>query len=299
MIILEGVDKAGKTTLARRLSDMYGIPIDKCGIPKGNPIPGYIQAIKDMSAPVIWDRFIYGEIPYSIVKKRTRYMQSFELDMLELMLATMPTLVVYVRPPRQVIQDRHSMEPDSYVSKQEALMLYEEYDELTAQLNIPVFEYRGDQDFEALTEMIEKRECFDYTRWETYRIWKRDCAKGIGTLYPKYLFVGEQLNTNAKVQVQFWSIAGEYLLRCLRRARIDLRECHFTNSFNFEGGYIKKEDVAFLGPQVVVGMGAWAGKRLKDAKIQHNLIEHPGYWRRFHHEDSATYAEKLRKACSL
>jgi thymidylate kinase len=39
MIILEGVDKSGKSTLAKRIATARGIKIKKFGIPHGNPVP--------------------------------------------------------------------------------------------------------------------------------------------------------------------------------------------------------------------------------------------------------------------
>ena len=67
VIILEGENKTGKTTLANFLKDKYGFKYVKCSQPKRDPYVEYIEIIKKIArstSDVVIDRFIYGEFVY-------------------------------------------------------------------------------------------------------------------------------------------------------------------------------------------------------------------------------------------
>lgn len=301
MIILEGVDKAGKTTLAQRLHKDLGLEIKKSGIPKGNPIPDYILDIQNTRKPVIWDRFIYGEIPYSIVKHRRRYMYEFELLMLELMAMRFPSILVYVRPPREVVLERLKVEGDDYVNVGEVSQLYEEYDEVTCRAHLPIFEYRGDEDYDRLLDTLNSAKILDTVEWLTARDYIAGATPGIGSLSAKYFFVAERLNNIHMYPIVLWGESGKYLFAQLKAAGIRLQDCYFTNAFCSKSRNIEVWDVEnFPNPnRRVIGLGKIAMERLDDLGINSFACYHPGYWGRFHKKEAPRYQQALRWACGL
>lgn len=70
-IILEGVDGAGKTTLARILADKYGLDICHCTQHDAADYVFYRQTLRKEN--VVWDRHTLGELIYPKVFDRTQH----------------------------------------------------------------------------------------------------------------------------------------------------------------------------------------------------------------------------------
>lgn len=67
-IILEGVDGAGKTTLARILADKYGLDIAHCTQHDAADYDFYRQTLRKEN--IVWDRHTLGELIYPKVFDR-------------------------------------------------------------------------------------------------------------------------------------------------------------------------------------------------------------------------------------
>ena len=309
MIILEGPDKGGKSTLGERLSkDLFEMPVRNFGIPTGDPIPDYVAELLARSTPAMYDRFLYGEYPYSRVKRpHAVYMKDFELAMLELMLLTKPHVVVYCRPPWEEIVRRFSEEADEYITDLAQLReIVELYDELFAKAFANVIFYDGT---DATYPMVIQhcREAINHSNWNEHNAWRRHGMPGIGSIKsPRWLFVGEKYNWNAEHQITFWSKSGEYLLNTLAQAGVYLPHCHFTNSISADIQRLELSQILMLNPERVICLGdiAWATvsrfkDELEDVNIQINKIHHPAYWSRFRSGDQAEYIEGVKLACAL
>lgn len=291
MIVLEGVDKSGKTTLKHEILKQYDLPTYHFGIPSGDPTFDYSHFMQKQDEPCLIDRFFYGERPYSITKKRKVYMDYIAFRILQLQMETFPHLIIYCRPTREELQMRHEKEPDSYINLGELNTLYEEYDIMFEEVFNDVTYCRNVMDI-PLDNALSPA-------WERFGKWKQFKWPGIGTLTPRYLFVGERFNDGAPHQVVFWSQSGEYLMRALDEADIDMRHCHFTNAAMGFVNKISHEYINFLNPQVVIALGdvAWdAIRKFPKGKLCH--MPHPSYYRRFMATADNRYAEELRK-CTL
>jgi thymidylate kinase len=67
-IILEGVDGAGKTTLAKILANEYGLDYCHCGKTDPCDYAYYRQSIRKDN--IVWDRHVIGELIYPTVFNR-------------------------------------------------------------------------------------------------------------------------------------------------------------------------------------------------------------------------------------
>lgn len=67
-VILEGVDGAGKTTLARILADKYGLDI--CHCTQNDPADYEFYKNTARKDNIVWDRHTLGELVYSYIFKR-------------------------------------------------------------------------------------------------------------------------------------------------------------------------------------------------------------------------------------
>lgn len=296
MIIIEGVDKAGKTTLAQTLLLQFGHPVKHFGVPTGDPIPEYIKELEEQDKIAIYDRFLFGEVPYSIVKKRTRYMKYLELRVLDLMLQSRPHLVVYCRPMREAILARIKELGDDYIAAHEAMALYDEYDEMFSAVKTPyVMMYSGkESEYLEITRFIKHLITEDI--YKRYFAWKDLKHPGIGTLSPKYLFVGDKYNYNAPYQVTFCSQSGEYLFRSLDDAGFRMQDCHFTNAFSGPD-MITSNLIQLLKPNIIIALGDIAYDALSRCNLEGVdkliKIQHPSYHKRFQTNSEKDYATIL------
>lgn len=300
MIIIEGVDGAGKTTLAAKMGDVLNLDVEHFGVPEGDPNQWYLDFMANMKGPVVLDRFFHSEIPYSIVKHRRRYMKFLEFTVLELTAMTFPHLFVYCRPSRYLVNARYVDDGDNYVDISELNQLYEEYDELTMRSNLNMVQYDGESDPTPIIQRAER--ALDERAWNGWGIWKKRGMPGIGSLNPKYLFVGERYNPNAKYKVTFWSKSGEYLFLCLLDAGINLRDCHFTNAYSLILDPISREQINMLNPERIICLGeiAWnVVKPIMDPDTIVKRVSHPAYPSRFPWVTRQDYIEDLRTACGL
>lgn len=301
MIVLEGVDKAGKSTLFDEILAQDAISPHKFGIPTGDPTFEYQEVLEKTRTPGLFDRFFYGEIPYSIAKKRTKYMDYTAFRCLQLMMQVYPHLVIYVRPQREIIMERLEKKPDSYISPGEANIVYDEFDEMFSQVFNTVVSHSGMLSISSIYPHIEK--ALNPAAWKYFNKWRDFKWGGTGALDPRFLFIGERYNPLAPHQVPFWSDAGRFLFECLDTIPIDMRLCHFTNAVSGFADVIPIELIKFLRPRAIICLGevAWESTRKlpipKDMKI--SKLPHPAYWKRFHHHSREHYCKALEKACTL
>lgn len=97
-IIVEGLDKCGKTSLCEDIARVYrhSLPILKFNQPKGDAMAEYAQALVDNPDPFIADRFHMGESVYGPVYRGTQPVVDSRLHALEGDLAHRSALVVYM-----------------------------------------------------------------------------------------------------------------------------------------------------------------------------------------------------------
>ena len=134
VIILEGTDLVGKSTLAKELSRELKIPQTGIWIDLNNPKPAVIsvsktlkQVIKTLKPDIIFDRSFMSEWVYSKVKNREDdYINSLikewcEVDNL---------LIVILHAEDRVLVKRFENRGDKYFSIEDILMANELYKEL-------------------------------------------------------------------------------------------------------------------------------------------------------------------------
>jgi len=83
-IIIEGMDKTGKSTLAKRLSEEFGIPIKKFSAPTDNKaLQEYAAFLLNEKVPHIIDRCYMSELAYGPVKRGSSQISQLMKQMLE------------------------------------------------------------------------------------------------------------------------------------------------------------------------------------------------------------------------
>jgi len=309
MIIIEGVDKSGKTTLAFELKKMFPeLDIKKFGIPDGDPIDNYYAEIVASYRPKIYDRFLYGEYPYSRVKRPDKvFMDTRSFIMLELTLLTKPHLVIWAKPSVETIQKNFLRLGDDYVQDLvEFMHIYEHFEMMMPKsiCNQIGFNYEDMKNWQNITDGV--RDALDWHAWSRYIDWKRSGMPGIGTIYPKYLFVCDRFSFYDMNQNPYWNADGEYLIEAINNAGIPLDKCHFTHAIGAKLNKITLNQILDLNPTHVICLGQAPWKHLKYFKddlqekdIKISKVPAPGWWLRTHKDNIDEYEEGLRLSCGI
>jgi len=159
IIILEGPDGAGKTTLADQLlnSLQYGVRIHHHGSYLSctpNEIQNaYFRSIYDASPTIIMDRSWLSEPIYAdVVRKSPSRLSSNHVRELELAASARGVLVVNCRPPLSTCIKKE----DEYVDTNQLKLIYNMYESLPTLL--PVINYNWQQrgSYDELSEHLHR-----------------------------------------------------------------------------------------------------------------------------------------------
>jgi len=149
ILIIEGPDGSGKTTLAEYLSKQMGFPIKHRSNPKTEEekremMQSYIDDIKN-SNNIIWDRCFYSEMVYGPVMRDKSYITKYQMLDLEQMLLKAGALVIYCTDDTLELWERCQTRGEHYITTVELMgEIKTRYDKLMLNTNhlIPVVQRR-------------------------------------------------------------------------------------------------------------------------------------------------------------
>lgn len=292
VVILEGPDGSGKTTLAREL-EKRGFRYVHTGVPDGDPFAHYAARLigyLKMDKPVVLDRFHLGEHVYGPVMRDTNYMPRTALRLFERACNAYHVFRVLCLPPEQVVvQNWNSRRKDEYVQDERLIReIYRRYD--AAQLTGHWFP-------------------FDYSR-ESAVV----CASGIetqfdicptvpfplgmiGRLTARVLVVGEQ--ANGSFDLPFFSLQNSsgYINRALLEAGYPESDLAFVNALTKRGAKTNLERMVSHLPhfQFAIALGRVAQQACNAAGLRNFYMKHPSCAKRFHWQKNNSYVQELRK----
>lgn len=147
IVILEGVDGSGKTTLANQLSKQTKYPIVHRSNPKSEEdkkrmMGEYIQLIKS-NKNVIFDRCWYSEMAYGPVMRDKSYIDFPQMYELERMLAKNGAMIVHCTGPASVLWKRCQTRGEDYVvCREDFNAIYNRFEDIFAVPHyVPVVRY--------------------------------------------------------------------------------------------------------------------------------------------------------------
>ena len=139
IIIIEGPDGSGKTTLANKLSKQTGYPVVHRSAPKSDEEKAammnmYKQAIKE-SKNIIFDRCWYSEMAYGPIMRDASVISFPEMYELEKLLCKKGGLIIYCTDKPDVLWKRCQERGEDYITDISThTKICEGYDEL---MNVP------------------------------------------------------------------------------------------------------------------------------------------------------------------
>lgn len=293
LVVIEGVDKAGKSTLADRLKRELEWPIVHFGKPGPDPALEYITFLKD-DTHIICDRFYVGELIYGPLLRNKHSMTPLQIVTIERMCRKVGMILVHVDPEYGIIATRLMLLGDDLINAEQNELAHKMFRDIMPSRNTGhIVKWSQGTTVQHVAEtirMMVDRDILLHQRAMEY-------CSGIGTVIgEKIVLVGEKLNDSTTwVGMPFDSgPSSDYLLRTMQHANVDESKVYVTNSDK-----VTQKEVDFLkstGSTKFISLGNKAHDKLKSLGISSAKVAHPGYWRRFHHYDMPKYATQLANA---
>lgn len=294
MIICEGPDNSGKTTLANELAERFGLEYCKSRGP-GTNYDWWMQILTDSPealSEVVLDRFYFSELVYGIIVRGRIKLDPQQREVVESLLTTAQPLVVRCK----LIRDEVLFNGRPQTFDWETTLKAEDYYDriLGHQSSFMVVPYRalveGDLDqvlsaakfyLDVMPQWVERRKLLSHGRGQMDRA--------------DLMIVGQQFARDNKWKVPFErSRSGRLIHDVLRQTLWPMKRLWITNAYKESNGLstgnmgaltaeavtIKPRFVLTLGNKAT---GLWSvvcGQNEECAAIPTMKLFHPGYWLR-------------------
>lgn len=317
LILLEGVDGGGKSTLADRIADTFTFltedepePPALIRIHKGKPTPG-LDAFQEYELPlerfdlrdlvrskrdlVIMDRWAAGEIPYGNLYRGSSRLDDAGMLHVEMTLSAFGAVKVLVQPEDvDIVKMRLRERGEDFLQPQHVNQVHRWYEALR---KLHGYVRVTDTAPSELIQLARDRALGDDPKppqsWPGY----------VGSAVPRLLLVGDQRNDGPRARHEFVRAftpcvngsSAHYLLQTLVLANL-------TMDVGIVNAHEPGVDLALIDKieprPAVVALGRLASKTLMDAGVEHEAVPHPQWCRRFRHRQMGWYAQEIRKAAA-
>jgi len=151
IIILEGCDKSGKSTLKEKIKIYFekkGINVDliKCSAPKKNEnlYNSYKRIIKNVSKNnvTIIDRFIWGELVYGPVYRGKSQLTNEMLTNLEKLILKYDPIIIYCEAPIDFIKKKFKEDNEKFTKIKDIKKIINLYHSVKKISILPIIEHK-------------------------------------------------------------------------------------------------------------------------------------------------------------
>lgn len=292
IIIVEGVDCAGKTTFVDELHRVLPAAVRLSSGPPGPQVDMFEEYERrlydalDTGKPVICDRWHWGERVYGPVLRGNDRLGLAGWRHVELFLRAHGAVAVYLHQPHDVLVDRLVRRGDAHVVPTQLRSLQLGYDRVLTGTILPTLQLRDPGAPEALHTVdlaLRYDPPSDLPYFPSY----------VGqTVRPRALLFGERRGNGApppdrSAFVPRRTTSGYYLLKHLPEdlwGRIGLANALEDDPYQVWSWHDEP---------AVVALGVEAHKALSAADVPHAAVPHPQYVRRFHHKSLDSYGRLI------
>ncbi|MGH9202177.1 MAG: hypothetical protein ACRD2A_13190 [Vicinamibacterales bacterium] len=288
LVIIEGTDCTGKSTLAERLIDATGAHLIHRGPPIRHPLEEYVLDLFPREPRVVCDRWHLGELVWPTIYGRDSVYDDAMFNYTEAFLRSRGALVVYCASTVSAIRKRLKARGDNTFRSEHIVPSCTLFENVARRSTLPQLTYSIEHPVP--TEAIIQRAgtLTAATKFRTYSI--------IGNTFdPTLLLVGDQANNGRRGVLPFMpypSTSGHYLFGL----DLDWRRVAVTNAAVDEQPQDMRALWNQLGQPRVVALGSNATKRLLEQDVPHGAVPHPQFVRRFHHDRATRYRDLIVEA---
>jgi hypothetical protein len=295
IIILEGPDGAGKSTLGHSLSNhIRNMGYHHEGLPpkSGSLLEHYgalLQAARQSVGGVVFDRLALGERVYGPIMRNEDRLGLDGWRIFQRLIAASGAYQILCRPSYETCLKNWSSGRPEYISRVAQFKdVYVRYTELNVP-DIIVYDYEHDSFTLLLDQLRVPRKILP--------------SSMIGSPNATYLFVGErgsgtidptqteENRQHARI-LPFFGLANSsgYLNHAIQLAGFEEKDIAFINAFTLDG---RMTNMIPAFPKVIA-LGREAGAVCDDQGVDHQQVPHPQFWARFKHNDMLGYVSLLK-----
>jgi hypothetical protein len=298
-VVIEGLDRTGKTTLAKQLERTYDLLYVHFSKPQDHPLDEYGRKLNGTVTPphVVADRYHWGETVWPHVFKRPTDYDAPMHHWIELLLESRGAVMVHAT--REVEAIIRACVADGEPIQGRQIYLADDLFNLAAMYSLlPVVNYeQGDEIAVNLaTSLAQTREVQSAKLLATN-------SRVIGHLEPNVLLVGDVAGPVQSTEgkwtlpfVPYRGTSGHFLMNELRQDHMRSVRPLIVNAHQPNEDF---EDVNLLhdhlGRPPVVALGLRASETLKAQGVPHKKIFHPQYVRRFLRKEGNGFLGNLIK----
>ena len=313
LILLEGHDCCGKSTLADRIAHYLNrsggryrtteslVTVVHKGPPTEHPLREYAQPLLSYRTGrqrhVICDRWHVGESVYPSVLGRRTQLDAGVRAWLELFLLSRGALLVHVRQTDDYLHDCGVSRGDPVAELERIPATTRAFDRYVAESLLPTLSLDvGQVSDDDVADVIYQAQLLEARASQAQL-----ATTFIGAARPSLLLVGDRRGVSGDPRehgnwpafAPFPLTSGHWLLRALTMHPPNVREHGHALSTLALVNANDVDDVetvwraAYQPP--TVALGARASDRLLDLKIPHSYSHHPQWWRRFRYHDTADF----------
>lgn len=300
-VCLEGVDGAGKSTLADAIEDELnrrrpGEPVERrhCSQLKRDPLDEYALDVEDYrpgsGRHVVADRWHWGETIYGPLYRGESALTESGFRWTELFLKARGVSVWHVTAALETVENRLRQRGEDYLQTHDVKRVWESFQDVASRSLLAGGTATTDQrSAEEWAEMIVSE-----------AIWAEDRAAAvfrpeyIGRHLPNVLLVGDKKGNAEPGVTRAPFIArgqssGKFLLAAL--PKIWWRSVGIVNVHETDIPSLVED----LYDPTVVALGIRASEALDDLEIEHNVVPHPQKVRRFHSGMQHQYGSLIKE----
>lgn len=291
LIVIEGPDKTGKTTLAKAIAEQLGYEYKHFSAPKGSPADEYIDFLLKLRRPTVCDRFHLGELVYGPMFRGKAGITPLELVTIERLMRLKQTILIQAVTNMMLANKRlvHSTQHEAVDTKQN-LAAAEGFAKVFPLTNAgPVIRYDGSS-LDSIQKIVNDLRKIRQSLGTPAKY------SGIGTIIgSKIVFVGEQVNKNMTWRNLPFDkgASSQFLLDIFQAAGVPEKAVYICNA-----NKLTQQEVSNLmhGRTVFVALGKKASDKLSSFGIRHSELPHPQFVKRFHYSQKSSYAAEIREA---
>lgn len=300
VLILEGPDGSGKTTLAEKLKAAGWKYVHHGLYPDDSPeklfrrYASCIIAASRSKVPVVVDRCHWSEYAYGTVMRNGSRLTPMHLRLLHRLCRGLGVIQVVCLPGRKTVEQNWRMKKNDYTSDVEKLhRLYTVYDSIVQLPGISRFNYRTARFIPTMPLAALP-------------------SGVIGSPWAQILIVGEQPNKRkTTVDLPFFAVTSSsgFLNQAVYDAGALEHNLAFTNAIPIRETistsgwrrYRRARDLQAVVKSLpnfkhAVALGKVAARVCREQGIPYFEVPHPSYWKRFHSKDFNGYVKLIKGA---
>jgi len=287
IIVVEGPDLAGKTTLVQNLvANLMNVEMLRQGPPPSGVdiLEHYLRPIQDWCyEPMIirpdWlilDRWHVGELIYGPLLRGKSLLTGQQADYIDMVLQTFGCNFTYVTQPPSILQERWDQRGDGLIKREWLADIYHDY----AHWMGPRTHWAVHNTYEVLCRVKPVPMAGPY----------------IGPAKPKVLLLGDERNDPRFIFpfVPARATSGHWLMGALREADVNHMDVGIINAceFDFDDLYFQWRQLG-RPPVITLGRNAERAWQSNGIAPESHYLHHPQYERRFHYTAMKRYGQKI------